>query len=220
MKVEKEKERGMDKEVWDKLYGRSEPWSGVSKIVDVAMTLFSPQSVLDIGAGRGDFLFYSEKYIPSAGIDISRWCIDHKFCKSDILHANASSLPFQDKSFSLSIALDLLDYLTLDHLPLALKEIRRVTKKCIILLPSVIQWHENECVADDPSKDKAGHLIFKHDDWWISTIAHIFDPEFFLDIKNSVNFLSILNRQGSNLQNWKHLEIWRKNNECKSEYRN
>jgi len=90
--------------------------------------------VLDIGCAKGFMLYDMQRIIPGldiCGIDISKYAIENvknevkKFCKV----ANATALPFNDKSIDVSISITTLHNLEQKDLITALSEIERVTRR-------------------------------------------------------------------------------------------
>jgi len=197
------------KEKWDKLYGRDTVWEGAESIVKVLLYLTDAESVLDVGAGRGDFLHYFEKYATSKGIDLSQWMIDNKFCQSEILKENCIEMSFVDNSYDLVVGFDILEHLTRKDMVSTLHEMKRIAKKYIVLLPSAISIHEGETELDDPTIDLAGHLLFWHEDRWLSRISQGLAPKFEFDVLVTIRFMSILTRMNAYPSQWRHIEIYK-----------
>ena len=96
--------------------------------------LINGDSVLDIGCAKGFMIYDMQLLIQGlqvSGIDISEYAIDNakeevkNFCKV----ANATDLPFADKSIDVSISITTLHNLEEKELVRALLEIERVTKR-------------------------------------------------------------------------------------------
>lgn len=90
--------------------------------------------VLDVGCGKGFLLYDFTKVLPGIevhGIDVSSYAIER--AKEEIADrvqvGNATSLPYQDKSFDLVISLNTLHNLHNYDLDKALREIERVGGK-------------------------------------------------------------------------------------------
>ena len=109
-------------------------WTEVVKDISNYYELKSGDKILDVGCGKG-FMLYDFFKLNSQfdiyGIDISEYAIDNakeevkNFCKV----ANATDLPFADKSIDVSISITTLHNLEEKELVRALLEIERVTKR-------------------------------------------------------------------------------------------
>jgi len=94
--------------------------------------------ILDVGCGTGVNLEMLAKFGEAEGVDVSDDAL--KFCKEKGLNAQkglAEKLPFEDESFSLATALDVIEHL--DNDTLGLKEIHRVLGKngqALIFVPA------------------------------------------------------------------------------------
>lgn len=91
-------------------------------------------SVLDVGCAKGFMLYDLKKLIPRIkvrGVDISRYAIKNskQEVKKYLKVANATKLPFADKSFDVVISINTIHNLNKPDCSKALKEIMRVTKK-------------------------------------------------------------------------------------------
>lgn len=199
-----------NQEKWDQMYNREEVWQGAEPITDVFLFMTDAKSVLDVGAGRGEFMYYLEQHAPTIGIDISKWMIENKFCNSEIVHGNCTSLPFENNQFDLVLGLDILEHLSPSDLNLTLLEMMRVANKSIILLPAALSISEHEAISDDPTKDLANHLIFWKEDKWLKTISDILAPKFNFDADAVMRFTTILTRLGQYPQQWRHIEFYTK----------
>ncbi len=87
--------------------------------------------ILDIGCGKGYFLFDFKKFMPSSdvyGLDISDYAVKNskEEIKDKIILGNATSLPWEDNYFDLVISITTLHNLYAYDLEKALKEMERV----------------------------------------------------------------------------------------------
>jgi ubiquinone/menaquinone biosynthesis C-methylase UbiE len=93
-------------------------------------------AILDIASACGANLDHYKKYGTVCGIDISETSID--YCKkrgmTNVVKADAQSLPFGEKSFDIVLALDALEHFSDDRR--ALSEIYRVLRKGGTLIAS------------------------------------------------------------------------------------
>ena len=76
---------------------------------------FKPTSVLDLGCGRGTFLYYWHWFTRANGIDISQWAAENAFCEG----------------------IDVLEHLDNDQLNSTLKNMAKYGKKFIFSIPFV-----------------------------------------------------------------------------------
>jgi ubiquinone/menaquinone biosynthesis C-methylase UbiE len=90
--------------------------------------------ILDVGCGKAFLLYDLTQAVPGievAGIDVSQYGLDHAMedVKPFLKYANATKLPFADKSFDLVISINAFHNLFNYELFDALKEMERVGKK-------------------------------------------------------------------------------------------
>jgi SAM-dependent methyltransferase len=90
-------------------------------------------SLLDVGCAKGFMLHDLKELIPGItvkGIDISQYAIDQAMddIKSHVQVANATHLPFADKSFDVVISINTVHNLERGECGLALQEIERVSR--------------------------------------------------------------------------------------------
>lgn len=91
-------------------------------------------SILDVGCAKGFMLYDFSLLMPKAklrGIDISDYALEN--CKPEmsafLQQGNAKKLPFEDASFDLVIAINVLHSLPLEECKQGLREIQRVSRK-------------------------------------------------------------------------------------------
>ena len=197
-----------DEEKWRKLYNRDTVWQGAGPICKAMLYLTNAQSVLDVGCGRGDFLAFFERHVPSLGVDLSRWMCENKFCESEIKMENCTKMSMGDQSYDLVVGLDICEHLSSADLKLMLLEMKRIARKAIVLLPSALLCYENETELHDSSIDLAGHLIYWREDRWLDTMSSILEPEFEFDAEKVIRFTSILERQHCYPGQWRHIEFF------------
>ena len=127
-----------DKDYWDgerkygyggmKYDGR---WRKVAEAMAAHYKLKPGSSILDVGCGKGFLLYEFTQVVPGikvAGVDISEYAIQnaHPPVKPFLKVANATKLPFPDKSFDFVVSLTTLHNLYNYDLHEALKEVERV----------------------------------------------------------------------------------------------
>mgnify|MGYP000026388347 CR=1 FL=1 len=108
-------------------------WENVVPVFQKHFSLCETSSILDIGCAKGFMIYDIQRLIPGIqvfGIDVSQYAIDNakeeikKLCKI----ANATHLPFADKSIDVSISITTLHNLEQKDLVRALLEIERVSR--------------------------------------------------------------------------------------------
>jgi len=96
--------------------------------------LTAESSVLDVGCAKGFMLYDFAQLIPGItvkGIDVSAYAIENAVdaIKPHVQVADASALPFPDKSFDVVISINTIHNLPRDECGRALREIERVARK-------------------------------------------------------------------------------------------
>ena len=130
--------------------------------------LTGESSVLDVGCAKGFMLHDFMKVIPGirvAGVDISEYAIANAMedVKPYVCVANASDLPFENKSFDLVISITTIHNLPLNECKRAIREVQRVSNKhAFITLDS---WR-NEIERDRMEKWNLTALTYMHIDAW------------------------------------------------------
>jgi len=115
---------------------RSRLWWIVERIAP------NEQRVLDIGCGRGDLLEILSGRAKAFGLDLSVEAL--RRCKSPVVKASATALPFGDKSLDIVCLTDLLEHLNdADHRRV-LKEVDRVARHYIFVS---VPWMERPAQA-------------------------------------------------------------------------
>lgn len=108
-------------------------WTDTVKRMHSFYQLPDAFSVLDIGCGKGFMLYDFQRLFPRCtvtGIDISEYAIANskEEVRPFLKVGNARSLPFDDSSFDLVIAINTIHNLPLEECKQAIKEISRVSR--------------------------------------------------------------------------------------------
>jgi SAM-dependent methyltransferase len=108
-------------------------WSPVIPDFEAHFGSLSGKSVLDVGCAKGFMLHDLQRLVPGvevAGIDISTYAIQNSLpeVKQFLQVADATDLPFKDKSFDVVISINTIHNLDLENCKQALREISRVSK--------------------------------------------------------------------------------------------
>jgi len=109
-------------------------WKSVVRRMSDYYGLTNRDSILDVGCAKGFTLHDFRGHLPGvrvAGIDISPYAISHAMdsVKPYLSVANASHLPFPDKSFDFVFSITTIHNLPADLCRRALQEIERVGRK-------------------------------------------------------------------------------------------
>jgi len=158
-------------------------WTDTVKRLREHYKLAEDARVLDVGCAKGFMMFDFKKLMPRLdirGIDISQYAYEHALpeMKPFISVANASALPFDDKSFDLVISINTIHNLPLEQCKQALREIQRVTRKDAFIVNDA--WHndrERQRMLDwnltaqtymhvDDWKKLFAEVGYRGDYWW------------------------------------------------------
>jgi SAM-dependent methyltransferase len=185
---------------------------GGDRIIEAWKTMFHPKTMLDVGAGRGQFVAYArEAGIEAFGFDWSQWAVDEgRFirCKPEWLmcHDATKPWPYLDKSFDLVIALDLWEHIYAADLDFVVAEMFRVARKWIFLEIAtvdgikekgyILKKGEPIPIAED-GRTWAGHVTVDTESFWIEK----FERDDWLLRRDMVNwFFSLL--APATIPNW------------------
>ena len=123
---------------------------------------FDPKKVLDVGCALGHFVFaFQYLGVEAHGCDQSQYAVEN--AKEEI-RANlkqgdlAKTLPYEDKFADLVICYDVLEHLTVEQVPWALSELKRVCSKNLLL--SVCMLGDPNYYMDD------SHKTLRSREWW------------------------------------------------------
>jgi ubiquinone/menaquinone biosynthesis C-methylase UbiE len=125
-------------------------------------------SILDVGCAKGFMMHDLAQLIPGItvkGIDISEYAIEHAMedMRPHVQVASATKLPFEDKSFDVTISINTVHNLEREECAKALQEIERVSRKGSFI--TVDAYHN----ADEKERMYAWNLtaktIMSVDEW-------------------------------------------------------
>jgi SAM-dependent methyltransferase len=116
------------------------------------------RSVLEVGCATGVMVKVLQKWgFVANGIDHSAWAIEN--CVPDVKNVvrvgDARQLPWQDKSFDLVIALDVLEHIDHEESKKALAEMMRVAKQEVVFRVAGLRDEEWETNPNPAGWDKA-----------------------------------------------------------------
>lgn len=150
-------------------------WQPVVPTFQAHYQLSSKSSLLDVGCAKGFMLHDFAELIPGMtvkGVDVSSYAIETAMedMKSHVSVANATSLPFDDKSFDLVISINTVHNLERDECAVALQEIERVSRgKSYITIDAYRNDEEKKRMYE---WNLTGRTIM-HVDEWKSFFKHV-----------------------------------------------
>lgn len=124
---------------------------------------FKPESVLDLGCGRGCYLYFWNWFVNKcAGVEISKWAVDNSFVKGQILWDDISSFRINEGiSYDLITAIDVLEHLTDEQLDKTLKNMNKYGNRFLFSIP----------FEGDPNLNADNtHKQFHDKQWWVDKI--------------------------------------------------
>ena len=128
--------------LYDRLYAtgyhQDETMSHTIPVLKLLDPVLQYTSALDVGCSIGNAVkFLSNFGIPTQGVDISAVAIETARKRNLPCQVScATKLPFGDGSFDLVISTDVLEHLVEQDIPVALREMTRVSKKYVVFKPS------------------------------------------------------------------------------------
>ncbi len=115
-------------------YNPDGEWLGAEPIIAAIKKLLNPINMLDAGCGRGTFTAYAKELgIDAAGIDFSKWAIDHPHPKAKglIQLGDVRDIQLEDKSIDLVFATDICEHIYDEDTDKMITEFQRVSRKWI-----------------------------------------------------------------------------------------
>jgi hypothetical protein len=181
----KEFQRGGKTEYW----GYKNPtgdFEGAKPIVQAWKTMFNPKNMLDVGAGRGQFVSMSRNVgIEAEGFDFSEFAVRegrYAKCKPEWLksHDATKPWPYLNRSFDLVTALDLLEHIYLDDLSFVISELYRVSNNWIFLQIATVDGvkekgyilKKGEPIPWQDGRTWAGHCTVMTEEFWYEKFEH------------------------------------------------
>lgn len=143
-------------------------WKPIVKKMAEVYGLTNESAVLDIGCAKGFILHDLKELLPGitiAGIDISKYGIENAMedVKPFLTVGSCLKLPYLDKSFDFSLAINVFHNFKIDDCKKAIKEMMRVTKKHMyIQVDSFRNQQEKENLEN---WQLTAELIYSTDKW-------------------------------------------------------
>lgn len=160
-------------------------WENVVPTFQEQYNLTNQSAILDVGCAKGFMLYDFSRLIPGikiAGVDISSYAIENAYepIKEHLKVANATDLPYNDKSFDLAISITTIHNLEEDECALALKELMRVSRKnAFVTLDAYTNNEEKEAMY---AWNLTAKTIKHVDDWkvFFSKVGYTGDYYWFM----------------------------------------
>lgn len=143
-------------------------WSRVVKDFVDYYDLKDGSKILDVGCAKGFMLYDFKKYnntFDLHGIDISSYAIQNSIneVKANLKVGDAKSLPYDDNTFDLVIAINTIHNLDKNDCAISLKEITRVSKKNAFLTVDAYRNEEEKTKMD--AWNLTAKTIMSVEDW-------------------------------------------------------
>jgi len=103
-------------------------------------------TVLDVGCGGGTLSNYLPAHLDITGLDLSAEAL--KYFKHKKVLGNVANLPFGDRSFDLVICSDVLEHLRKEDFESAIRELKRVSRKYIVIISpneEQLEYRQTQC---------------------------------------------------------------------------
>ena len=158
-------------------------WEKVARSICAHYSLPPKPKILDVGCGKGFFIYDLLKLIPDAevyGIDISDYAINNSKpeIRDRLRLGSATQLPWPDHSFDLVVSINSLHCLYAQDLDLALRELERVGKN-----------HKYLCVESYRNEIEKANLLYwqvtceafntpEEWQWWFKQTGYTGDHSF------------------------------------------
>ena len=160
-------------------------WEGGREIARAWKEVFSPTRMLDVGAGRGQFIAYAREIgIGAEGFDWSRWAVSegrYVGCKPDWLKLHDATQPWAhpDDGFDLVVALDFYEHIYESDLSFVIDEMYRVADRYIFLQIATVDGVREKgyilkkgepIPLDTDGRTWAGHATVCTEEWWCNQL--------------------------------------------------
>lgn len=128
-------------------------WQPVVPTFQEHYNLTEGSQVLDVGCAKGFMLHDFKEQIPGVevqGVDVSSYAIENclEGMRPYLEVADARSLPFEDNSFDLVIAINTIHNLEIEDLKTSLREISRVSRKGAYITIDAYRNEEEKVLMD------------------------------------------------------------------------
>lgn len=120
-----------------------------------------PKSVLEVGVGNK----LVSSYLKNNGVDVTT-CDYDKTLKPDVVSDIRDLSKFKDNSFDVVIAFEILEHIPWNDLDKALSELKRVSKKYVVISVPHTGWFFNVCFEIPFTKKRLFNIGFTVSRFW------------------------------------------------------
>jgi len=164
-----------------------------AKMVSEVMKLHSLESCVDVGCGRGWFVYNLRlNGIVADGCEYGKYAVEQSVCEAKFGDLT-ERLPYYDEEYDLATCKGVLSHIPKDYMLNALQELNRVCKKMLMT---------NILIKED--KDQWYHITIEKPEWWLPLFS---EAGFVLDSDETARIKKVYNRNAE--EQW--FAIWRKN---------
>jgi len=129
---------------------------------------FKPESVLDLGCGRGCYLFFWKWFTNCWGIELSGWAVKNSY-NPNILQGDITNpknyIIDAEKNWDLITAIDVFEHLTKEQLDKTLQNMQKYGNKFLFSIP----FEGDPNLELDPT-----HIIKESKEWWSKKLSQYF----------------------------------------------
>lgn len=133
---------------------------------------FKPESVLDLGCGRGPYLYFWKWFVKNCGgIEISKWAVENAFTSNiiqdDITKPdNYDIVEDENTDTDLITAIDVLEHLNEEQLNRTLDLMSNYGKRFLFSIPFL---------GDPNLEADSTHIIKETKEWWVEKLLQYFN---------------------------------------------
>lgn len=125
---------------------------------------FNPESVLDLGCGRGPYLYFWKWYVGNSyGIELSKWAVNHAFCV-DVMPGDIT-LKGSYQPMELITAIDVLEHLNEEDIDKTLTFMAKYGQRFLFSIPFI---------GDPNLENDKTHITKQTKEWWINKLSKYF----------------------------------------------
>jgi len=143
---------------WSRADRVGESSADMERIADQLLASCGTGATLDIGSGEGALVAaLLRRGVDAKGLDVSDTVVArcNERCPGRFVTGSVLALPFEDRAFDTVVSTDCLEHLEAADVPRALREIRRVTRRNVLLR-----------IATTQDREGHWHLTVEGRAWW------------------------------------------------------
>lgn len=176
---------------------RGYTWQNVmpmaAELAERVSRLLRPKNALDVGCAKGFYVLALRRLgIEAVGIDWSEYALKTapEEVRGYLVRADAAKIPFADRSFDLTLCLDVLEHIGGDTIGTVLDEVSRVCQRYLVIVTPVKDLPDKDLPVNedrDPS-----HLTVKSRHWWVEQFVSRGFREIALDLSPTFNLTNTI----------------------------